>query len=93
VCGRAASTDEVFYFAQTSDELSRHTGVMTGPRWTEIAICPRCGKRGQAELVETGQFNNRFVNVPGGFRVVTGQYGAELYCETCDIPQAGRNSE
>jgi hypothetical protein len=55
---------------------------MTEPRWIKTF---KCGKLGQAELVEVGQFNNRFERVPAGFKAVTGQYGAELYCETCDI--------
>ena len=60
---------------------------MTGFRWTEIFKCPKCGMRGQAELVEVSPFNNRFEHVPAGFRTVIGQYGApELYCETCNIP-------
>ena len=60
---------------------------MTGSRWTEIFKCPKCGKIGQAELVEVSPFNIRFEHVPAGFKVVIGQYGAaELCCETCDIP-------
>jgi hypothetical protein len=59
---------------------------MTGPHWIETFNCPKCGKLGQAELVEVGQFNNRFEHVPAGFKAVTGQYGSELHCETCNIP-------
>ena len=58
---------------------------MTGHRWTEYMKCPNCGKTGQAELVEVSQFNNRFERVPVGFKVVTGQYGSGLHCETCNV--------
>jgi hypothetical protein len=58
---------------------------MTGTLWIETFKCPKCGKIGHAELVEVSQFNNRFERVPVGFKVLTGTYGSELYCETCNI--------
>ena len=54
--------------------------------WIECIRCKNCGKTGQAELVEVSQFDNRFERVPVGFKVMTGEYGSELYCEICNVP-------
>jgi hypothetical protein len=66
--------------------IGAHTQSMTDARWIEHVRCPNCGKTGQAELVEVSQFNNRFEIVPIGFKVITEQYGSNLYCETCNVP-------
>ena len=54
--------------------------------WIEYLRCPECSKAGDAELFEISPFNNGFRRIPDGFRLVTGQYGKEFYCETCAIP-------
>jgi hypothetical protein len=72
------------WFDQPASHGCAMVCVMTN--WIEHVRCPRCDKRGDAELIEIGQFKNGFKKVPEGFMVVFGEYGGEFYCVNCRIP-------
>jgi hypothetical protein len=59
-----------------------------GISWIENVRCPRCGKRGQADVTETGPLEYQYDLVPNGFRAVGDPQHQELYCEACDIAVA-----
>lgn len=56
------------------------------PTWTEHLVCPHCGRTGQAELSENGQFDNSFDVIPEGFTVMSGVRGRDFQCDGCHVP-------